>query len=68
MHEEAKPLSRERGIPAHAVRSELRNEQRAANFINFDLHDGDIYNDAHEEAKDEVMGIEKDIEEQNNAK
>ena len=59
MRNEAKNLSRETGIPAHVINNEMRNEERKTKVINFDLHDGDIFNDAYEEAKDEAMGIEK---------
>ena len=63
MRNEAKNISRETGIPAHVINNEMRNEERKAKVINFDLHDGDIFNDAYEEAKDEAMGIEKEEEE-----
>ena len=63
MRNEAKNLSRETGIPAHVINNEMRNEERKTKVINFDLHDGDIFNDAYEEAKDEAMGIEKEEEE-----
>ena len=59
MRNEAKNISRETGIPAHVINNEMRNEERKTKFINFDLHDGDIFNDAYEEAKDEATGIEK---------
>ncbi len=68
MRNEAKELSKETGIPAHAIHNEMRNEQRRANVVNFDLHDGDIFNDAYEEAKDEVMEIEKEQEQQKKIK
>ncbi len=63
MRNEAKDISRETGIPAHVINNEMRNEERKTKVINFDLHDGDIFNDAYEDAKDEAMEIEKEEEE-----
>ena len=62
MRTEAKNISRETGIPAHVINNEMRNEERKSKVINFDLHDGDIFNDAYEDAQDEAMGIEKEEE------
>ena len=63
MRNEAKDISRETGIPAHVINNEMRSEETKAKVINFDLHDGDIFNDAYEDAKDEAMEIEKEEEE-----
>ncbi len=63
MRNEAKDISRETGIPAHVINNEMRNEERKTKVINFDLHDGDIFDDAYEDAKDEAMEIEKEEEE-----
>jgi len=63
MKEEARKISKETGVPAHAVNNELRNQQTKANVINFDLHDGDIFEDAYDEAIDAAMEIEKEEEE-----
>ena len=61
MRNEAKHISRETGISANVI-NDMKNEERKAKVINFDLHDGDIFNDAYEDAKDEAMEIEKEEE------
>ena len=61
--EEAKKVASETGIPARVVHNEMRRENRVPQSINFDLHDGDIFEDAYDQAMSDALEIEKEEEE-----
>ena len=61
--EEAKKVASETSIPARVVHNEMRRENRVPQYINFDLHDGDIFEDAYDQAMSDALEIEKEEEE-----
>ena len=61
--EEAKKVASESGIPARVIHNEMRRENRVPQYINFDLHDGDIFEDAYDQAMSDALEIEKEEEE-----